>query len=123
MYQARRLFKDRLVGKESYDRFDGILTSSLRNDWNLHSDTEKPLYFVTWGSTIVPSDQTELMRSFGRPLGPIAVEDFREIVQKGLISFGRAIFVYVFVNKLVSYIFVYFPIVMQSNTSAIVMLI
>ena len=90
MYQSKRLFKDRLVGKESCDRFDGIVTSTLRNDWNLNIDTQNLMYFVTWGSTIVPSDQTELMRSFGRPLGPIAVDDFREIVKKGLISFGKA---------------------------------
>ena len=63
--------------------------STLRNDWNFSMDTHKPMYFVTWGSTIVPSDQTELKRSFGRPLGPIADDDFKEIVRKGLISFGK----------------------------------
>ena len=89
MYQATRLFRDRLVGKESCDRFDRIVSSTIRNDWNFSVDTQNSLYFVTWGSTIVPSDQTELMKSFGRPLGPIGVDDFREIVQKGLISFGR----------------------------------
>ena len=87
-YQAKRLFRDRLVGSDSCDRFDSILLSALRNDWNLNTDQLKSQYFVTWGSSVVPSDLTELKRSFGRSLGPIAIDDFRDIVRKGLISFG-----------------------------------
>jgi dynein heavy chain 2 len=33
-YEARRIFRDRLVGNESRNRFDTILMSVLRNDWS-----------------------------------------------------------------------------------------
>ena len=89
-YQAKRLFRDRLVGKDNCNRFDGIVSSALRNDWNFSPENTKSQHFVTWGSAIAPSDQTELKKAFGRPLGLIAIEDFRDIVRKGLISFGRS---------------------------------
>lgn len=90
-YQAKRLFKDRLVGKESRDQFDGIVISALRNDWNFNIESQKSKYYVTWGSTIASSDQSDLNRSFGRPLGFIDVDDLKNIVRKGLISFGMSL--------------------------------
>lgn len=33
-YEAKRLFKDRIVGVESRETFDNILSGIFRSDWN-----------------------------------------------------------------------------------------
>ena len=34
MYEANRLFRDRLVGSDGLDKFDNIMVSVVRNDWS-----------------------------------------------------------------------------------------
>ena len=33
-YEARRLFRDRLVGQDGVNKFDNILMNVLRGDWS-----------------------------------------------------------------------------------------
>ena len=87
-YQAKRLFSDRLVGRESLDKFENILLSVIRNDWSVSLDDLKDTYFVTWGTTGGLSHTGNVRGSFGRPLGRLSKEDFKQIVKKGLIAFG-----------------------------------
>lgn len=82
------MFGDRLVGKESVDKFDGMLTSAIRNDWSVTLENLQNLYYVTWGSSGGTSHTGNIAGSFGRPLGQLSKEDFKTIAAKGLIAFG-----------------------------------
>ncbi|XP_047126593.1 cytoplasmic dynein 2 heavy chain 1 isoform X1 [Hydra vulgaris] len=88
-YQAKRLFSDRLVGHESLDKFENILMSIVRNDWSVNIDDLKNTYYVTWGASGGLSHTGNVRGSFGRPLGMLLKEDFKHIVNKGLVAFGR----------------------------------
>ena len=47
-YEANRLFRDRLVGRESIDAFDNILLTVLRADWNANvTDNLQSEYYST----------------------------------------------------------------------------
>lgn len=88
-YQAKRLFGDRLVGKESREKFDSTLVSALRNDWSVSVDDLNSMYYVTWGSGGGLSKTGNVVGSFGRPLGRLSKEDFKQIVAKGLAAYGK----------------------------------
>ena len=86
-YEARRIFRDRLVGDKACDKFENILTSVLQTDWSVDlagSDAEG-VFYVTWGHS--PS-ATDLSSSFGQQLGRLAAADMEEIVAKAIISYG-----------------------------------
>lgn len=91
-YQAKRQFGDRLVGKESRDKFDSTLISTLRNDWSLSIDTLDGMYYVTWGSAGGIANTGNVAGSFGRPVGLLSKDDFKQIVSKGLTAFGKSIY-------------------------------
>ena len=88
-YHAKRLFGDRLVGKESREKFDSMLISTARNDWSVSLDDFGNSYYVTWGSTGGISKTGNVMGSFGRPLGLLSKDDFKQIVSKGLTAYGK----------------------------------
>jgi len=88
-YHAKRLFGDRLVGKESREKFDSLLLSTVRNDWSVSLDDLNGSYYVTWGSTGGISKTGNVVGSFGRPLGLLAKDDFKQIVSKGLTAYGK----------------------------------
>ena len=94
-YQAKRLFGDRLVGKESREKFDSMLVSVARNDWSVAlDDAFASSFYVTWGSSGGLSKTGNVAGSFGRPLGLLAKDDFKQIVSKGLAAFGKLFFLY-----------------------------
>ena len=86
-YEARRIFRDRLVGDKACDKFENILTSVLQTDWSvdLASSEAEGVFYVTWGHS--PS-ATDLSSSFGQQLGRLAAADMEEIVAKAIISYG-----------------------------------
>lgn len=89
-YHAKRMFGDRLVGKESREKFEGMLTSIARNDWSVTlDDAFASSYYVTWGSTGGLSKTGNVAGSFGRPLGLLTRDDFKQIVSKGLTAYGK----------------------------------
>ena len=86
-YEARRIFRDRLVGDKACDKFENILTSVLQTDWSVDLATSEAegVFYVTWGHS--PST-TDLSLSFGQQLGRLAAADMEEIVAKAIISYG-----------------------------------
>uniref|UniRef100_A0A7M5UV62 Cytoplasmic dynein 2 heavy chain 1 n=1 Tax=Clytia hemisphaerica TaxID=252671 RepID=A0A7M5UV62_9CNID len=88
-YHAKKLFGDRLVGKESREKFDSMLISTARNDWSVSLDDFGSSYYVTWGSTGGIAKTGNVMGSFGRPLGLLSKDDFKQIVSKGLTAYAR----------------------------------
>lgn len=96
-YHAKRLFGDRLVGKESREKFDSMLVSVSRNDWSVTlDDAFSSSFYVTWGSTGGLSKTGNVAGSFGRPLGLLAKDDFKQIVSKGLTAFGKLCYFFFF---------------------------
>ena len=90
-YEARRLFRDRLVGEKAVDQFDAILGSVLQSDWSasLSSlDQDGGVFYVTWGST-QSSKADGLGNSFGRPLGRLSATDMQAVVAKAVTTFGE----------------------------------
>jgi dynein heavy chain 2 len=90
-YEARRLFRDRLVGEKAVDQFDAILGSVLQSDWSasLSSlDQDGGAFYVTWGSP-QSSKADGLGNPFGRPLGRLSATDMQEVVAKAVTTFGE----------------------------------
>ena len=90
-YEARRLFRDRLVGEKALDQFDAILNSILRFDWSADSsslDQEGGAFYVTWGSHH-SSLSDDIGTQFGRSLGRLSAVDMQEMVTKAVIAYGR----------------------------------
>ena len=88
-YEACRLFRDRLVGQESQERFDTILSSVVRSDWSLDvSSLEKEggAMYVTWGAS---QSQDKVTSLFGQSLGRLSSTDLQEIVAKGIVGYGE----------------------------------
>ena len=89
-YEARRLFRDRLVGEKALDHFDAILNSVLRSDWSTDSSSleqEGGTFYVTWGSHHGSSDNVGTQ--FGKPLGRLSAADMQEVVAKAIVAYGR----------------------------------
>jgi dynein heavy chain 2 len=90
-YEARRLFRDRLVGEKAVDQFDAILGSVLQSDWSasLSSlDQDGGAFYVTWGSP-QSSKADGLGNPFGHPLGRLSATDMQEVVAKAVTTFGE----------------------------------
>ena len=91
-YEARRLFRDRLVGEKAVDQFDAILGSVLQSDWSasLSSlDQDGGVFYVTWGSPQSSKSADGLGNQFGRPLGRLSATDMQEVVAKAVTTFGE----------------------------------
>ncbi|XP_074620352.1 cytoplasmic dynein 2 heavy chain 1-like [Acropora palmata] len=105
-YEARRLFRDRLVGKQGLDKFDSILASQLRADWSVTLDRLDNKYYVTWGSSLTASaapasdtgndGKVAAMASSGgslppqgKMLGKLDQKDFKEVITKGMKTYAR----------------------------------
>ncbi|RDD40688.1 Cytoplasmic dynein 2 heavy chain 1 [Trichoplax sp. H2] len=95
-YEANKLFRDRLVGSSTLDRFDNIVQSNIRADWSFTPEL-KGYHYVSWGATqsrtTVPSDdQSNTLPAkpiYGRLLGKLSAADFQQVVKKGLQSYSR----------------------------------
>lgn len=85
LYEARRLFRDRLIGKD-VEKFDSIVSSCLSYDWSQHGLDTSDTFYVTWGS--VTGEQSLQTSAHGKQLGRLNVSDFREVVSKGLTMYG-----------------------------------
>ena len=90
-YEARRLFRDRLVGEKAVDQFDAILGSVLQSDWSASLsplDQDGGAFYVTWGST-QSSKADGLGNPFGRPLGRLSATDMQAVVARAVTTFGE----------------------------------
>lgn len=92
-YEARRLFRDQLIGEKSLDQFDAILNSILRSDWSTDAsqlDEDGGLYYVTWGSTPTSELTNPSVRfKIGRPLGKLSALDMQQVVAKAMVAYGE----------------------------------
>ena len=89
-YEARRLFRDRLVGEKALDQFEAILGSVLQSDWSASAsslDQDGGAFYVTWGCP--QSSKGDGVGSlFGRPLGRLSAADMQEVVARAITTFS-----------------------------------
>ncbi|KAK7489861.1 hypothetical protein BaRGS_00018883, partial [Batillaria attramentaria] len=93
-YEAKRLFRDRIVGAENQSKFDNMLMSVIRSDWSANIfENVDTTFFVTWGarsdSGAPASGAGAPLPPFGKPLGKLSMEDLQEVIQKGIKLYSR----------------------------------
>ncbi|XP_029699181.1 cytoplasmic dynein 2 heavy chain 1 isoform X3 [Takifugu rubripes] len=90
-YEARRLFRDRLVSSRDLHNFDNILSSIIRGEWGSDVlDNMTDGFYVTWGAsegTVMVPGQS--LPPNGKPLGRLDVADLSEVIQKGVVLYSR----------------------------------
>ena len=95
-YEARRLFRDRMVGEHA-EKCDNIIKSVVRSDWSVHLENLDTSYYVTWGGSAkaVAAEQTEGsmsssgLQAFGRPLGRLSPADLKQVLAKGMLTYSK----------------------------------
>uniref|UniRef100_A0A3Q1J7D9 Cytoplasmic dynein 2 heavy chain 1 n=1 Tax=Anabas testudineus TaxID=64144 RepID=A0A3Q1J7D9_ANATE len=90
-YEARRLFRDRLVSSKDLHTFDNILLSIIRGDWGSDAiDNMTDGFYVTWGASegavIAPG---QCLPSHGKQLGRLDSADLKQVIQKGVVLYSR----------------------------------
>ena len=90
-YEAKRLFRDRLVGEKAQKTFDSLLSSVLMSEWSIdlsQHENEAAVYYVTWAATLT-SSAADQAQKYGRSLGRLAAPDLKEVVAKGIVSYSK----------------------------------
>ena len=92
-YEAKRLFRDRLVSEKAQKIFGGLFSSVLMSEWSTDfgsSNDVEGVYYVTWRA--MPSNTaTEQSQKYGRSLGRLAASDLKDVVSKGILSYSECI--------------------------------
>ncbi|XP_045342577.1 cytoplasmic dynein 2 heavy chain 1 isoform X15 [Leopardus geoffroyi] len=92
-YEARRLFRDKIVGAKELHLFDSILTSVFQGDWGSDIlDNMADSFYVTWGarhSSGARPAPGQPLPPHGKPLGKLSSADLKDVITKGLIHYGR----------------------------------
>eukprot|EP00073_Rattus_norvegicus_P049160 XP_017451443.1 PREDICTED: cytoplasmic dynein 2 heavy chain 1-like isoform X1 [Rattus norvegicus] len=92
-YEARRLFRDKIVGVKELHLFDNILTSVLQGDWGSDIlDNMADSFYVTWGAQHISGAKIapgQPLPPHGKPLGKLSSADLKDVIKKGLIHYGR----------------------------------
>ncbi|XP_072546992.1 cytoplasmic dynein 2 heavy chain 1 isoform X2 [Salminus brasiliensis] len=89
-YEARRLFRDRIVSSKDLNTFDNILSSVIRGDWGSDVlDNMSDTFFVTWGATHEGRNPNQPLPPYGKPLGRLNTSDLAEVIRKGVVVYGR----------------------------------
>ncbi|OWF37256.1 Cytoplasmic dynein 2 heavy chain 1 [Mizuhopecten yessoensis] len=93
-YEARRLFRDRIVGTEGLNKFDSILMSTIRADWSANIfDVLEDEFFVTWGARSESGAPAVAagapLPPNGKPLGKLGVDDLTAVIERGLKLYSR----------------------------------
>ncbi|XP_029374274.1 cytoplasmic dynein 2 heavy chain 1 isoform X3 [Echeneis naucrates] len=90
-YEARRLFRDRLVSSKDLHTFDNILSSIIHEDWG--SDVTNNMtdgFYVTWGASegaVTAPGQS--LPPHGKQLGRLDSADLKQVIQKGVVLYSR----------------------------------
>ncbi|XP_076467409.1 LOW QUALITY PROTEIN: cytoplasmic dynein 2 heavy chain 1-like [Babylonia areolata] len=92
-YEARRIFRDRIVGPDGQAKVDKLLMSVVRSDWsaNIFDDVDST-FFVTWGARSESGGAVGAgapLPAFGKPLGKLSAEDLQVTIEKGLKLYSR----------------------------------
>lgn len=91
-----------------------ILASQLRSDWSVTLDRLEQTYFVTWGAHVLPAatDAGKAdgsvstiggpLPSYGRKLGKLEPNDFKQVIAKGIKTYGKVpkTFLYCVISQL-----------------------
>ncbi|XP_068082912.1 cytoplasmic dynein 2 heavy chain 1 [Anabrus simplex] len=90
IYEAMRLFRDKLVGHDDRNKFDTILKQILDSDWSKDSVMDKAsgTFFVTAGS-MNPVSSGAPVPALGKPLGKLETDDWISTIERGIQLFGR----------------------------------
>ncbi|KAJ8798091.1 hypothetical protein J1605_001582 [Eschrichtius robustus] len=92
-YEARRLFRDKIVGAKELHLFDSILTSVFQGDWGSDVlDNMADNFYVTWGArhnSGIRSAPGQPLPPHGKPLGKLNSADLKDVIKKGLVHYGR----------------------------------
>ncbi|MBZ3869929.1 Cytoplasmic dynein 2 heavy chain 1 [Sciurus carolinensis] len=92
-YEARRLFRDKIVGAKELHLFDNILTSVFQGDWGSDIlDNMADSFYVTWGARQNLGTRAALgqpLPPHGKPLGKLNSADLKDVIKKGLLHYGR----------------------------------
>uniref|UniRef100_A0A3Q2VKF8 Cytoplasmic dynein 2 heavy chain 1 n=1 Tax=Haplochromis burtoni TaxID=8153 RepID=A0A3Q2VKF8_HAPBU len=90
-YEARRLFRDRLVSSKDLHTFDNILSSIIRGDWSSDAlDNMTDGFYVTWGASegaVITPGQS--LPPHGKQLGRLDSTDLKQVIQKGVVLYSR----------------------------------
>ncbi|KAF7666054.1 hypothetical protein LDENG_00118150 [Lucifuga dentata] len=95
-YEARRLFRDRLVSSKDLHTFDNILTSIIWGDWgsdaldNMTDSLCSDGFYVTWGASegaVMAPGQS--LPPHGKQLGRLDSADLKQVIQKGVVLYSR----------------------------------
>ncbi|XP_052360063.1 cytoplasmic dynein 2 heavy chain 1 isoform X2 [Oncorhynchus keta] len=91
-YEAKRLFRDRLVSSKDIHSFDNILSSVIRGDWGSDAlDNMTDGFYVTWGASegggVMAPGQS--LPPHGKSLGRLDFADLRQVIHKGAVLYGR----------------------------------
>ncbi|XP_041658498.1 cytoplasmic dynein 2 heavy chain 1 isoform X2 [Cheilinus undulatus] len=90
-YEARRLFRDRLVSSKDLHTFDNILSSIIRGDWGSDAlDNMTDGFYVTWGASegaVMAPGQS--LPPHGKQLGCLDSADLKQVIQKGVVLYSR----------------------------------
>ncbi|XP_064610087.1 cytoplasmic dynein 2 heavy chain 1-like isoform X3 [Liolophura sinensis] len=92
-YEARRLFRDRMVGQDGLHKFDNILMSVLRADWSSNLEDLEDTFYVTWGARSESGAPAVAagapLPPNGKPLGKLTTDDLQAVIEKGLRMYSR----------------------------------
>lgn len=93
-YEARRLFRDRLVDADSQTQFDAVLNSVLKQQWR-HAAKLQDVYFSSLhcrkaGGGADATASSDSSSSFSAsPLRRIASDDYTQVISQGLVLYER----------------------------------
>ncbi|CAF0769940.1 unnamed protein product [Adineta steineri] len=81
IYEACRLFKDRLVGNDAQEKFDQLIDKTLKTDWSSNALASlKDSYFVSWPN----HNGRQTLPPAGRILSRLSIKDLKPNVERGI---------------------------------------
>ncbi|XP_071452948.1 cytoplasmic dynein 2 heavy chain 1 [Hetaerina americana] len=92
IFEACRIFRDKLVSNDDRAKFDDIVIEIMKEDWNKPNllDNLKGVFYITEGqSTKSFPRQSTRVTSVGLPLSKIHFNDWSEFVKKAISQYER----------------------------------
>ncbi|CAF1020652.1 unnamed protein product, partial [Adineta ricciae] len=81
LYEACRLFKDRLVGNDAQEKFDQIVDKILKNDWSSNAIASlKDAFFASWPN----NNGRRTLPPAGRLLSRLSTKELKPFVERGI---------------------------------------
>ncbi|XP_042221258.1 cytoplasmic dynein 2 heavy chain 1-like isoform X2 [Homarus americanus] len=88
VYEACRLFRDKLAEDEDIQKFDLIIISTVQSDWGMDlRDHLVDTYYVTPAAGVVTAGAPLPMH--GYELGHMSMEDWNEMVERSVMQYSR----------------------------------